>query len=297
VLEQMAGTSVEPSAEQLVSTDQTASTPITRDVTTVATAEDGDGGLANRKVRTVTVRPDGTIVSGDDAVAGAEALPVDRPNVPEVPASDMPNLLGDSTAVAATDPVDENTALSSTPAPLTSEPSSASSEPSTASSEPPALTAEAAIAPVADAGGVAPTPISFPVRSTATTAFVDDTPAAAAPLTGARTPNGQIDLLGNSIDVAVAETPAAAPVDSGSAQAYVQLSSSPSEAEAQSSLRALNNRFGSLFGGNQLVIQAADLGQKGTWYRVKLPAASLADAQGVCAEVKANGGDCIVTGG
>ncbi len=296
VLEQMAGTSVEPGAEQLVSTDQTASTPITRDVTTVATTEDGDGGLANRKVRTVTVRPDGTIVSGDDAVAGAEALPVDRPNVPEMPASDTPNLLGDSTAVASTDPLDENAALSSTPAPLTSEPSAASSEPSAASSEPPIETAEAAIAPVANAGGVAPTPISFPVRSTATTAFVDDTPAASAPLTGARTPNGQIDLLGNSIDVAVANTPAA-PVDSGNAQAYVQLSSSPSQAEAQSSLRALNNRFGSLFGGNQLVIQAADLGQKGTWYRVKLPAASLADAQGVCAEVKANGGDCIVTGG
>ena len=87
------------------------------------------------------------------------------------------------------------------------------------------------------------------------------------------------------------------PVSSGSAAAYVQLSSSPSEAEAQSSLRSLNNRFGSLFGGNELVIQSADLGQKGTWYRVKLPAASLADAQGVCAEVKANGGDCIVTGG
>src|SRR5690606_25597145 len=46
-------------------------------------------GLANRKVRTVTVRPDGTIVSGDDAVAGTEALPVDRPNVPEIPGAEM----------------------------------------------------------------------------------------------------------------------------------------------------------------------------------------------------------------
>ena len=292
VLEQMAGTSVEPSAEQLVSTDETADTPVTRDVTNVAAAtDDTEGGLANRKVRTVTVRPDGTIVSGDDAVAGAEALPVDRPNVPEMPASDTPNLLGDSTAVAMTDPATENTALSASPAPLTTDPSAASSEP---------LTAEAAIAPVANAGGVAPTPISFPTRSETVLALADDTPAASTgEITGAQTPNGQIDLLGNSIEVAAADpTPAApAPVDSGSAAAYVQLSSSPSEAEAQSSLRTLNNRFGSLFGGNQLVVQSADLGQKGTWYRVKLPSASLADAQSTCSSIKANGGDCIVTGG
>ena len=148
---------------------------------------------------------------------------------------------------------------------------------------------------------MAPTPITFPVRdTTVAAAFVDDPPVAeATELTGAQTPNGQIDLLGNSIDVAEAEPPAAtpAPVASGSAAAYVQLSSSPSEAEAQSSMRSLNNRFGSLFGGNKLVVQSADLGQKGTWYRVKLPAASLADAQSVCADVKANGGDCIVTGG
>ena len=282
VLEQMAGTSVEPSAEQLVSTDETASAPVTRDVTNVAaTSDDTEGGLANRKVRTVTVRPDGTIVSGDDAVAGAETLPVDRPNVPEMPSSDTPNLLGESTAVAETSPATEAVALA----------------PVTDTSAATAQTAEAAIVPVANAGGVAPTPISFPVHSQAVTAFTE-TPSAPsnAGLSGAQTPNGQIDLLGNSIDVA-AEPVRAAPVTSSNAAAYVQLSSSPTEAAAQASLRSLNNRFGSLFGGTQLVVQAADLGQKGTWYRVKLPAASLGEAQGLCAGIKANGGDCIVTGG
>jgi hypothetical protein len=117
-------------------------------------------------------------------------------------------------------------------------------------------------------------------------------------VTGAQTPNGQIDLLGNSIDVAAAEpVRTTTPASSSNAAAYVQLSSSPTEADAQASLRSLNNRYGSLFGGNQLVVQSADLGQKGTWYRVKLPAASLSEAQGLCAGIKANGGDCIVTGG
>jgi hypothetical protein len=76
----------------------------------------------------------------------------------------------------------------------------------------------------------------------------------------------------------------------------VQLSSSPSEADAEASRRTLSARYGSLLGGNELVIQSADLGQKGTWYRVKLPAASLADAQSTCANIKASGGDCIVSG-
>ena len=156
-------------------------------------------------------------------------------------------------------------------------------------------TAEAAVEAIPNAGGVAPTPISFPVR----TAFVAErTPSpepAPVELTGARTPTGQIDLLGTPIDVATADPPAQ--VDAGRAAAYVQLSSSPTEADANASLRSLNNRFGSLFGGNRLEVQSADLGQKGTWYRVKLPAASLADAQSVCSDIKANGGDCIVTGG
>jgi hypothetical protein len=293
VLEQMAGTSTEPSTEQLVSTDETASTPVTRDVTDTAAGDDTEGGLANRKVRTVTVRPDGTIVSGDDAVAGTEALPVDRPNVPAVPTTETTNLLGDTTSVAMTDTVTENPALTGTAlAPLTPE--------ATPSTEPVALTAEAAIEPIANAGGVAPTPIAFPVRRETVTAFVPELDVADTPvigeLTGARTPNGQIDLLGGEIrqpvSVAAAEPVA---VDAGSAAAYVQLSSSPSEADAQASLRSLNSKFGSLFGGNQLIVQSADLGQKGTWYRVKLPVASLTDAGSICADVKANGGDCIVS--
>ena len=289
VLEQMEGTSAEPSTEQLVSTDETASTPVTRDVTNVAaTEEDTEGGLANRKVRTVTVRPDGTIVSGDDAVAGAEELPVERPNVPAMPTTDTTNLLGDTTAVAMTDPATDNTALTATPAPLT-----ASTETSTA----PVETAEAAIAAIPNAGGTPPTPISLPVRSETVTAFVDDTPAASTEVTGAQTPNGQIDLLGNQVEVATTETPAAAPVSPGGAAAYVQLSSSPSEAEANSSLRTLTNKYASLFGGSKLIVQSADLGQKGTWYRVKLPASSFASAQSICADIKANGGDCFATTG
>jgi hypothetical protein len=285
VLQQIdGGASAEPSVEQLVSTDETAGEAVPRDVTQVA-ASDTEGGLANRKVRTVTVRPDGTIVSGDDAVAGAEALPVDRPNVPEVPTSgETTNLLDDTTSVAA---IDTATAATTSTEPLTPD----------AGSVLDSGTASAFIDPTA----VAPTPMQFPVRSVASAPARTETTTSQAQepspisLTGAQTPNGQIDLLGGTIEQPQAVA-SAAPVDSGNAAAYVQLSSSPSQADAQASLRTLTNRFGSLFGGRDLVIQSADLGQKGTWYRVKYPAGSLADAQSVCASIKANGGDCIVSG-
>jgi hypothetical protein len=276
VLEQIDGTSAAPSVEQLVSTDETNGAPVVaaREVTPTA-ADDGDNGLANRKVRTVTVRPDGTIVSGDDAVAGAEELPVERPNVPAVPATDTPNLLSEPTSVATTEPA----AIGTTPV---------------VDVAPPA----AGEAPVSNSNLVAPIPMSFPAHEPGTTrAAAASTPAASTPVVGAQTPNGQIDLLGGGTPAAPTQVATVTPADPGNAAAYVQLSSSPSEGDAQASLRAMSNRYGSLFGGNALSIQAADLGQKGTWYRVRLPAASLGEAQRICANIKANGGDCIVTGG
>jgi hypothetical protein len=280
VLQQIDGAGVDPSAEQLVSTDETRGAPVARDVAATAT-DDTAGGLANRRVRTVTVRPDGTIVSGDDAVAGTEELPVDRPNVPPVPpVGDDTNLLADPAQLALNDPGS-----------------------GTAAADPIGATALAAgdtetIEPVFGGNKVAPTPLTFPGRSpnqpATTVASAPVTPPSSGELTGAMTPNGQIDLLGNSIAAPAPAPVAVAPVSSGSAAAFVQLSSSPSEADANASVRTLNNRYGSLFGGNQLIVQSANLGQKGVWYRVKLPVASLSDAQSICASIKANGGDCIV---
>ena len=282
VLQQMGGATADASMEQLVSTDQTNGGIVPRDVTQIAASDDTEGGLANRKVRTVTVRPDGTIVSGDNAVAGAEALPVERPNVPAVPgaASETPNLLDDGTSLAMTDPLADAGALALAPGPLATG------------------TTDSLAAGVIDPTRVAPTPMAVPVRTAALAPSQTTTSAAQEPaaisLTGAQTPSGQIDLLGSAIDRPAQVAAAPAPVSSGNAAAYVQLSSSPTEADAQASLRTLNNRYGSLFGGNQLVVQSADLGQKGVWYRVKLPAASVADAQNMCISIKANGGDCIV---
>ena len=291
VLAKMDGASQAPSTEQLATAD-TAANDVTRDVTPPA-GDDSESGLANRKVRTVTVRPDGTIVSGDDAVAGGEALPVDRPNVPAVPSTEATNLLGnDSTQVATAAPTLQTPGATS-PAPLIPDTTAA----------------------VIDPTAVAPTPMQFPVR-TATSAqsrTLTTTPPANSTVNavvGAQTPNGQIDLLGGTAatpapaaQVAVAKpTPTpkpAAPAAStgGSAAAYVQLSSQPTEADAQASMKSMTSKYGALFNGGKLTVQQVDLGQKGVRWRVRLPVGSLSDASGICAQIKAQGGDCFATNG
>ena len=77
------------------------------------------------------------------------------------------------------------------------------------------------------------------------------------------------------------------------APAYVQLASQRSEAEARQTAAALVSRFGPLFGGANMEVQRVDLGAKGIYYRVRVPANSLQDANSMCNNVKAAGGDCF----
>ena len=277
VLAKMDGSPSAPSSEQLVSTDETSGGTVARDVTPTADADGGESGLANRKVRTVTVRPDGTIVSGDDALAGGTELPVDRPNVPIVPSTETTNLLGsgDGTQLTTAAPIDVTAA--------------------------PALTNTTADVATIDPTLVAPTPMSFPTRSAAaTTPLTTKVPANSTVGPGTQTPNGQIDLLGESADPQVAAAlpqPVAPAASGGSAPAYVQLSSQTTQGDAQAAVKSMNARYGELFGSNKLTIQQVDLGQKGVRWRVRLPVASLADATSICAQIKSQGGDCFPTKG
>jgi hypothetical protein len=291
VLAKIDGASSAASAEQLVSTEDATASVVTRDVT--PTDADSEGGLANRKVRTVTVRPDGTIVSGDDAVAGTEALPVDRPNVPDVPSTATTTLLnGDATPSAG---------ATATTLPSVTD---SATEPTTAASATETITD----APVIDPTAVAPKPLTFPVRVATTTplAAPPSTLGTTAPkntavnaVVGAQTPNGQIDLLGGGTTQPAPATtqPVQTATAGGGAPAYVQLSSQPTQGDAQASAKIATARFGALFGGQKLVVQQADLGQKGIRWRVRLPASSLSQAQSICAQIKAQGGDCFASGG
>lgn len=224
-------------------------------------------GLVNRKVRTVTVRPDGTIVSGDDSVAGSNMLPVDRPNVPAVPGADTstPDLIASAGA-------DTPSALPATP--VTPEPAPvAAAEPGTA------------IPVVNAAGTVIPgRSITVPMQKPSDFAQMASSALAAASVapTQPAAPVAQ----------PATQTPAAS--SGGNAAAYVQLASQRSEDAARQSAQAIATRYGVLFGGASLEIQRVDLGERGIYYRVLVPANSRESAANICTNVKAAGGDCFL---
>lgn len=278
---------VAPGAEeQLVSRDQTATDDTVQ--TAAAIPAQSEEGLANRKVRTVTVRPDGTIVSSDQGVAGSSILPVDRPNVPAVPgATDASTELLATAETPAETPVE-------TPAPAT-----------TATPVVPGSTVPAVdLAGNALAGKTAVIPLQRPNGLTLPTASAAATetlaPAAQTLAAPAQTlaPVEQATTTAPAVEPVAATAPAAteqtAATSGNTAPAYVQLSSQRTEQDALNSANSMVKRFGPLFGGANLEVQRVDLGAKGIFYRVRVPASSADQAAMICTNVKAAGGDCFI---
>lgn len=259
--------------EQIVSRDQSDVDAVTQ----VAATDANEEGLVNRKVRTVTVRPDGTIVSGGDSLAGSSMLPVDRPSVPDVPGADFstPELIANAPATTSTTSLPEPTA-STTPTVTPVVPGST------------VPVVDLTGAPVA--GKTAPVPMvrpsSFAPQAAATTAPTSSTPQATN-----LTALPASTLPATETDAAQPQTAVVTPTGS-TAPAYVQLSSQRSEEAARQSAQSIASRFGSLFGGASLEVQRVDLGERGIFYRVRVPADSIQSANTICSSVKANGGDC-----
>ena len=282
-----------PADEQIVPRDQSDVAALTEAVAGTSdpgilasddgtTVDPNQEGLVNRKVRTVTVRPDGTIISGTDSMAGASILPVERPNVPEVPGADFstPYLIA-STIAAADQATPAAPAAETTPVPAVMP------------------VASGAVVPVVDASGtaLAGRSVTVPVDRPADFAQL----ASAALAAAAVPPAGANAAAENVLAPPPAQTAPAAQaaqqpvtVATGGAAAYVQLASQRSEDAARQSAQSMMTRFGVLFGGANPEIQRADLGERGVYYRVLVPAASRADAANICTNIRAAGGDCLL---
>ncbi|MCF3642133.1 SPOR domain-containing protein, partial [Rhizobium sp. TRM95111] len=75
----------------------------------------------------------------------------------------------------------------------------------------------------------------------------------------------------------------------------IQIASLPSEAEAKRSYDNLSSRFASVIGGRGVDIRRAEIPNKGTYFRVRIPAGSREEANALCARYKGAGGSCLVT--
>jgi len=123
-------------------------------------------------------------------------------------------------------------------------------------------------------------------------------PAAAPP---ARAPVGRQPDSG---PMAIAPQPSSSrnklaartPAGQAAEGAYVvQVSAQKTEDEARASYHSLQQKYPSVLGGREANIRRADLGDKGVYFRAQIgPFATADQANALCGDLKAAGGQCIV---
>jgi hypothetical protein len=213
-------------------------------------------------VKTVSVRPDGTLIS-------VEATP--SPPAPS--------------------PKGAPRAVDSAPVGTAAVPATAAGEAAT-----PKLDLPTKLSPKSSARVVAKTDTTAPAAATDTTPNAPlqlGTPAGATK--AAKTPPAKAAPVVASADAAAAA--AAAPAASEPAAAgggwAVQLAAPRSEADAQNTISRLKSKYSAELGDAGLVVRQAEV--KGeTIYRVRAGGLSKDAAAALCAKLKASGGDCFI---
>ncbi len=240
--------------------------------------------LGPKKVRTVVVRPDGTIVSSEAVDEGANAAPDEGAASGDASDIALPTP-APSTRTDMDEVLDGNKDLSVNPDPLGV--TNPDNSPDDMASPPPGTvpagdqTTEVIVAETPAPAEPAVTP--DPPRK------ITPPPAkAAAPATVASTGgSGPINL-----------TPGTSTQSSGPHVAaggvLVQVSAQRSEDAARASYRGLQSRYPNILGPYQAAIIRADLGDRGIYFRVRIGPFSSSDATRLCDDLKAAGGDCLL---
>jgi len=230
--------------------------------------------VAPRKVRTMIVKADGTLVAREDPAPAAPAVePTETAAAAAV--DPAPSVASPATgAVPATDDLGSILPPEDQPQPA---PAAEAQQPAPAAAAP-AETASAEPAPA-----LAPVAKAQPQSS--------DTPAR-VPVAPARPSDQPVDIVGEvkADQVAALTTTAAAP-----GSWAMQIASQPTEAAAQSSYKDLARRYASVLNGQQATIVKAEIAGKGTFWRVRVPASSRNEAISLCESYKSAGGNCFVS--
>ncbi|WP_424981302.1 SPOR domain-containing protein [Maritalea sp. S77] len=297
VFSALEGQGEDSSTEQLVSRDDTdgASGEGVSRVITPSSTEDNSNGLTNRKVKTVTVLADGTIVTGDEASAGAQQLPDIRPNVPSVSGGSNEGTttstdpIGDAIQSAENTAQDVQSTLEDAASLLTGQ----GTDTADTTSDDQASTAGEVVED-------APTPPSRPEG------LGTDQPLASAvlnnvPTTNTSTSSGDDQPLGlvpDSTQSTQTQPTSTVPVNTSqntvNAPYYVQLASQRTPEAAQQTVSSVSRRFAGALGGQSVGVNRVDLSDRGVFYRVLVPANSLEAANSICNSIKLSGGDCFV---
>lgn len=240
-----------------------------------------DAGIGPRMVRTVVVKPDGTIVSS--AATGVDedgnALPQPEETdvavmLPEPGRSEMDAVLEGGDLAVNPDPLSQTTRGGNPPGSATA---------NFASEDEPIPEPPAALRTL-------PSPQPEPVEPVA----VAPEPAAPPPARQEQTIVATRDSANGPIDLTPGTAPAGGAVQNSGGGVLVQVSAQRSEEAAASAYRGLQQRYPSILGSFQPTIVRADLGERGVYYRVRVGPFSSGDATRLCEDLKAAGGECIL---
>ena len=164
--------------------------------------------------------------------------------------------------------------------------------------------ADPAPAKVTEAAKVESKPAKTEAKAPEATAAAKTETKAPETTVAAKTPAAEpaAKTSGTSTQLASAKAPDAAPSGSASQQAApsgvrIQLISMPSEEAAWGAWKQLSGKYAAQLTGLTAIVQPADLGAKGTFYRVQAgPFDSVTAAQDRCSAMKEAGLDCLVVG-
>ncbi len=230
---------------------------------------------APKKVRTLVVRPDGTIVSEPDGANANAPRTVSTDTITPAPVSS-----GQAVPAPATPSVAAPAVPTQTPAIV------AAASPDT---DPAASQTEET--PVVQANVPSVLPKKKPAAPVQV-ARATSQPAARA--------DGPLDLTSAPARSAPAAPQPAAPVAVSSggtipAGTYVvQVTSQRSEEAARNAYSGLQRKYAGILGNRSAVIVAANIQDRGTFYRARIPMSSRNDAVNLCESLQAAGGDCFV---
>ncbi|MER9014732.1 SPOR domain-containing protein [Mesorhizobium sp. M0898] len=223
--------------------------------------------VAPRKVRTMVVKPDGSLVAREDPAPAAPQMAAAEPADP-APQHVAPSAQADAAAQTGTVPLIDQ---------ITSDPK-IGDQPSGDQAE----TSKLQPAPKPDTKAEAKPSASKQSASTPAT----------VPVAPQRPSDQPVDVVGEvKPDQVASIDPAAAGAGSWS----IQIASQPTVESAQATYQDLQRRYGSVLSGRTANIVKAEIAGKGTFYRVRVPAQSRNEAIKLCTSYKAAGGNCFVS--
>ncbi len=234
---------------------------LSRGENTQTAEHDGQSGVnvSPRKVRTMIVKPDGTLVAQEVPAPAAETPQQDKVEELAAPATTekAPSVLATSRVPVTPEQPAQAAQTSARPAPVAAQPAQTQTAAPLPAARPSSQPANV-VATVTNQGNVRPAAPAQPAQQTASAA------------------------------------PAAATSAPSSGGYYIQIASLPSQAEAQKSYQNMSAKFGSVIGGRGVDIKAAEIAGKGTFYRVRIPAGDKNEAAALCERFRSAGGSCLV---